>query len=73
VLERAAAILGDETSAEVFILALGGLFADQPWMEVLDTSAQLLAARFAPRSSRTRSLKKGAWSCQQYLKSKRSP
>lgn len=53
--ECVAAILGDEASAEVFLLALDGLFADQPSMEVLDQRTQLLAARFAPPSS-----KKGA-------------
>jgi len=47
--------LGDEASAEVFLLALDGLFADQPSMEVLEQRTRLLAARFAPRSS-----KKGA-------------
>jgi TetR/AcrR family transcriptional regulator, transcriptional repressor of aconitase len=51
------AILGDETSAEVFLLALDGLLADQPSMEVLEQRTQLLAARFAPRST-----KKGAQS-----------
>ena len=55
VLECVAAILGDEASAEVFLLALDGLLADQPSMEVLEQRTQLLAARFAPRSS-----KKGA-------------
>ena len=54
-LECVAAILGDEASAEVFLLALDGLLADQPSMEVLEQRTQLLAARFAPRSS-----KKGA-------------
>ena len=53
--ECVAAILGDEASAEVFLLALDGLLADQPSMEVLEQRTQLLAARFAPRSS-----KKGA-------------
>ncbi|MGA7633990.1 MAG: TetR/AcrR family transcriptional regulator [Terriglobales bacterium] len=51
------AILGDETSAEVFLLAMDGLLADQPSMEVLEQRTQLLAARFAPRS-----MKKGAQS-----------
>ena len=55
VLECVAAILGDEASAEVFLLALDGLLADQPSMGVLEQRTQLLAARFAPRSS-----KKGA-------------
>jgi hypothetical protein len=49
--ECVAAILGDEASAEVFFLALDGLFADQPSMEVLEQPTQLLPARFAPRSS----------------------
>ena len=34
--ECVAAILGDEASAEVFLLALDGLLADQPSMEVLE-------------------------------------
>jgi hypothetical protein len=34
--ECIAAILGDEASAEVFFLALDGLLADQPSMEVLE-------------------------------------
>lgn len=45
-----AAILGDDASAEVFLLALDGLFADQPSMETLEQRTQLLAARFAPHS-----------------------
>ena len=53
--ECVAAILRDEASAEVFLLALDGLLADQPSTEVLEQRTQLLAARFAPRSS-----KKGA-------------
>ncbi|RKH20373.1 TetR/AcrR family transcriptional regulator [Corallococcus praedator] len=51
-LECVAAILGDEASAEVFLLALDGLLADKPPMEVLEQRTQLLAARFAPRSSK---------------------
>jgi len=47
-----AAILGDETSAEVFLLALDGLFADKPSMEVLEQRTKLLASRFAPRSTK---------------------
>jgi AcrR family transcriptional regulator len=47
--ECVAAILGDEASAKVFLLALDGLFADHPSMEVLEQRTQLLAARFAPR------------------------
>ena len=51
-LECVATILGDEASAEVFLLALDGLFADQPSMAVLEQRTQLLVARFAPRSSK---------------------
>jgi TetR/AcrR family transcriptional regulator, transcriptional repressor of aconitase len=51
-LECVAAILGDEASAEVFLLALDGLLTDQPSMEVLEQRTQLLAARFAPHSSK---------------------
>ena len=54
-LECVAAILGDEASAEVFLLALDGLLADQPAMELMEQRTQPLAAHFAPRSS-----KKGA-------------
>jgi TetR/AcrR family transcriptional regulator, transcriptional repressor of aconitase len=50
--ESVATILGDEASAEVFILALDGLLSDQPSVEVLEQRTQLLAARFAPRSSK---------------------
>jgi TetR/AcrR family transcriptional regulator, transcriptional repressor of aconitase len=50
--ECVAAILGDEASAEVFLLALDGLLADRPSMEVLEQRTQLLAERFAPRSSK---------------------
>jgi AcrR family transcriptional regulator len=51
------AILGDKASAEVFLLALDGLFLDQPVMKVLAQRTQLLVEKFAPRSS-----KKGAHS-----------
>lgn len=44
-----AEILGDKPSAEVFLLALDGLLADQPTTEVLERRTKLLAARFAPR------------------------
>ncbi len=50
--ECVTAILGDEASAEVFLLALDGLLGDQPSMEVLEQRTKLLAARFAPHSSR---------------------
>lgn len=48
VLGSVAAILGDKASAEVFVLALDGLLADQPSVEVLEQRIRLLAARFAP-------------------------
>ena len=67
VYECVAAILGDEASAEVFLLALDGLFADKPSMEVLEQRTKLLAARFAPRST-----KKGLKTSLRHLKSKRS-
>jgi AcrR family transcriptional regulator len=47
-LQCVAAILGDEASAEVFLLALDGLLADQPTTKVLEQRTKLLAARFAP-------------------------
>jgi AcrR family transcriptional regulator len=50
--ECVATILRDEASAEVFLFALDGLLADQPSMEVLEQRTRLLAARFAPRSSK---------------------
>lgn len=46
--ECVAAVLGDAASAEVFLLALDGLLADQPAVAVLEQRAQLLATRFAP-------------------------
>lgn len=46
-----AAILRDEASAEVFLLALDGLLADQPSTKLLEHRMQLLAARFAPPES----------------------
>jgi AcrR family transcriptional regulator len=48
--ECVATILGDEASAEVFLLALDGLLADRPSMEVLEQRTELLTARFAPRA-----------------------
>ena len=50
--ECVAAILGDDESTKVFLLALDGLFADQPSVEVIERRTQLLAARFAPRLSK---------------------
>lgn len=46
--ECVAHILGDAASAEVFLLALDGLLADEPTPQVLEKRTQLLAARFAP-------------------------
>lgn len=43
-----AAILGDEASAEVFLLALDGLLADVPSSQVLEKRTRLLVARFVP-------------------------
>ncbi len=51
-LECVTIILGDEVSAEVFLLALDGLFADQPSMDVLEPRTRLLVARFAPPAKR---------------------
>jgi TetR/AcrR family transcriptional regulator, transcriptional repressor of aconitase len=50
--ECVTAVLGDEASADVFLLALDGLFADQPSVEVLELRVQILAARFAPPVAR---------------------
>lgn len=50
--ECIATILGDDESAEVFLLGLDGLFADKPSMEVLEQRTKILAARFAPRSTK---------------------
>lgn len=48
--ECVVAVLRDKASAEVFLLALDGLLADQPSLDVLEQRTQLLVARFAPRS-----------------------
>lgn len=40
-------ILGDAASAEVFVLALDGLLADEPTVEVLEQRTRVLIARFA--------------------------
>ena len=45
-LECVAAILGDEERADVFLLALDGLLADQPATAVLDRRLNVLAERF---------------------------
>jgi hypothetical protein len=47
-LQCVAKILGEKASAEVFLLALDGLLADEPTTEVLEQRTRLLAARFAP-------------------------
>jgi AcrR family transcriptional regulator len=52
VLKCVATVLGDNASAEVFLLALNGLFADQPSMELLEQRTQLLAARFTSNVSK---------------------
>jgi TetR/AcrR family transcriptional regulator, transcriptional repressor of aconitase len=54
-LQCVSAILGDRASAEVFLLALDGLLADEPSAATLLQRTELLAARFSPRTS-----KKGA-------------
>ena len=56
------AILGDASNAEVFLLALDGLLADQPSVAVLEKRTQVLAARFAPSAkepARKTAAKKG--------------
>ena len=50
-LECVAAILGDTSSAEVFLLALDGLFADGPRPQVLAERTHLLVDRFTSPSS----------------------
>lgn len=49
-LECVTAILGDKASGEVFLLALDGLLADQPSVEMLEKRTKVLAARFAPQT-----------------------
>ncbi len=46
-LECVAEILGDEETAEVFLLALDGLLADQPTVPVFEQRIMILAKRFA--------------------------
>lgn len=46
--ECVAEILGSEESAEVFLLALDGLLADEPSPEALEGRVVLLVDRFAP-------------------------
>lgn len=52
VLDSVAAILNDAAAAEVFVLALDGLLADQPGVEVLQARARLLIDRFARASAK---------------------
>ncbi|AKT43750.1 TetR/AcrR family transcriptional regulator [Chondromyces crocatus] len=47
-LQCASALLGDDESAMVFLLALDGLLADEPATEVLERRTRILAARFIP-------------------------
>jgi AcrR family transcriptional regulator len=47
-LECAETILGNAESAEVFLLALDGLLADQPTVTVLGQRLRILAERFVP-------------------------
>ena len=42
------AILGDHHDADVFLLALDGLLADQPTVAVLERRLRILAERFVP-------------------------
>src|SRR5262249_20915764 len=49
-LECTAAILGDEESAEVFLLALDGLLSDQPTTAVLERRLRILVARFVQKA-----------------------
>ena len=51
-LECVAVILGDEESAEVFLLSLDGLLADQPTMSVLARRMKILANHFVPTKRR---------------------
>jgi AcrR family transcriptional regulator len=53
--ESVAEVLGDNVSAEVFLMAVDGLLGDNPPIEVLEQRTQLLAARFSASPS-----KKGA-------------
>jgi hypothetical protein len=48
------AILGSEASAEVFLLALDGLLADQPSVAVLERRVRVLAEHFVPPAGSAR-------------------
>lgn len=45
-LQCVTAILGDEETAEVFLLALDGLLADEPTLEILEDRTRILTTRF---------------------------
>ena len=47
-----AAILEDDASAEVFLLALDGLLSDRPSRDILEQRTRLLAERFTSASSK---------------------
>ncbi|WP_394846991.1 TetR/AcrR family transcriptional regulator [Pendulispora brunnea] len=49
-----AAVLGDEDTAEVFLLALDGLLADEPTTAVLEYRMRILVDRFARTGKRRR-------------------
>lgn len=51
-LQCVVAILRDKTSAEVFLLAFDGLLADQPSTAVFEQRTKVLAARFAPKTTK---------------------
>lgn len=50
--DAATRILGDKASAEVFLLALDGLLADQPTAEVLERRTRLLVDRFTSTATK---------------------
>lgn len=51
-LQSVTAILGNEEAAEVFLLAVDGLLADQPTVIVLERRIRVLAQRFAGTQGR---------------------
>ncbi len=58
-LECVAAILGDERSAEVFLLALDGFLTDQPTVQVLEQRIRILAERFVqPKGKRRKAVRR---------------
>lgn len=54
-IECASKILGDDASAEVFMLALDGLLSDIPSIEVLEQRTRVLVARFTSSRKSPRS------------------